>query len=358
MLRKILSTVLFMSVLSYVLSQDSVSKKGVLSLSGSVDGYYRFNLANAKDHNATNNYTSFTNSQNSFELGMASIKADYTVGKMYATLDLGFGSRAQEFSYTESGAFAAVKQAYLSYTPSDKIKLTLGKWATHVGYEVLDPQFNRNYSMSYMFSFGPFSHTGIKADIGINEHFKFMVGIANPNDHVSAGFSKKYLLAQFSVNFNQFSAFLNYAGGKDLDNANNNQAGLSATAVLSDMISLGYDGTVKFYTPKGGKATSWWGSAVYFNADFTKKIGLTLRSEYFEDKKGIITYTNEDDSMYPLFASDIVQTTLSFNYKPAENFIIIPEFRLDKAGKALFMKNNGTQTKSTKTFILAAIFSF
>ncbi len=34
----------------------------------------------------TNNYTSFTNSQNSFELGMASLRADHSFGKASATI--------------------------------------------------------------------------------------------------------------------------------------------------------------------------------------------------------------------------------------------------------------------------------
>lgn len=358
MLRKILTPAIFMASFSTAFSQDSTDKKGELTLSGSVDGYYRYNFANAKDQGATNNYTSFTNSQNSFELGMASIKADYTVGKVSATIDLGFGTRAQEFSYAETGAMAAIKQAYISYSPSDKVKFTVGKWGTHVGYEVLDPQVNRNYSMSYMFSYGPFSHTGVKADFGLGDHFGLMVGIANPNDYISAGFSKKFILGQFSASFDKFSAFLNYVGGKDFDNAANNQLGLTATATVSDKFSLGYDGTVKFYKPKGGSSSSWWGSALYVNVDPTEKFGLTLRGEYFDDKKGVITYMDEYNDVYPLFGSGIFQTTLSFNIKPHENFMIIPEFRLDSAEDPIFTKNNGSGVKSTESFVLAAIFSF
>lgn len=358
MLRKILTPAIFMASFPGAFSQDSTSQKGELTLSGSVDGYYRYNFANAKDHGATNNYTSFTNSQNSFELGMASIKADYTVGKVSAVIDLGFGSRAQEFSYAETGAMAAIKQAYISYSPSDKLKFTAGKWGTHVGYEVLDPQANRNYSMSYMFSYGPFSHTGIKADFGLGDHFGLMVGIANPNDYISAAFSKKFILGQFSASFDKFSAFLNYAGGKDFDNAANNQLGLTATATVSDKFSLGYDGTVKFYKPEGGSSGSWWGSALYLNVDPTEKFGLTLRGEYFDDKNGVITYMDEYDDIYPLFGSGIFQTTLSFNIRPNSNFMIIPEFRLDSAEDPIFMKHSGEGVKSTGSFVLAAIFSF
>src|SRR5678810_746096 len=81
-------------------AQDS-TKNGSLIVNGSVDAYYRFNFQNAKDSAHTNNYTSFTNSQNSFELGMASIKADYSVGKTNSVIDIGFGRRADEFSYND-----------------------------------------------------------------------------------------------------------------------------------------------------------------------------------------------------------------------------------------------------------------
>src|SRR3954467_6475695 len=84
-------------------------------LSGSVDVYYRYNFANAKNvgGGATNNITSFTNSQNSFELGMASLRLDHTVGKVSVVADLGFGKRAQEFSYNDDKTMMAIKQAYI-----------------------------------------------------------------------------------------------------------------------------------------------------------------------------------------------------------------------------------------------------
>ena len=116
--------------------------KPVPTITGSVDVYYRFNFNNPKASSVLplNNATSFTNSQNSFELGMASIKADHSFGKASATIDLGFGRRAEEFSYgdPEHSTLFAVKQAYLSYAISDHFKLTMGKWATHIGYELVD----------------------------------------------------------------------------------------------------------------------------------------------------------------------------------------------------------------------------
>jgi len=121
-------------------------------ISGSVDVYYKYDF----NKQAGNNKTSFTNSHNSFELGMASVKVEHTIGKVGMVADLGFGQRAKEFSYKDEGITAAIKQLLLTYSPTNWLKLSLGSCATHVGYELVDAYSNRNYSTSYMFSYGPF----------------------------------------------------------------------------------------------------------------------------------------------------------------------------------------------------------
>ena len=108
MLRKISLSVIAGLLVSSAYAQDSsvVAEKTGPTISGSVDAYYRFNFSNPKsdatsapglsDFSPYNNYTSFTNSQNSFELGMASLKLEHTMGKVGVVADLGFGKRAEE----------------------------------------------------------------------------------------------------------------------------------------------------------------------------------------------------------------------------------------------------------------------
>jgi hypothetical protein len=352
MLKKVSLTAII-ALTAYVgFSQDSASAKPSVTISGSVDAFYRYNFSNAKNDGwNSNSYTSFTSGQNSFELGMASIKADLTAGKIQGVLDLGVGKRAQEFSYNDvqSGSpntLAIIKQAFISYSPG-KVKFTLGKWGTHVGYELLDPQLNRNYSMSYMFSYGPFFHTGLKADIAVADHWGVMIGVANPTDYTTALDASKFVIGQVSTTRDKFSAFLNYVGGADMSDNMINQVGLTALATVSDKFTIGYDGTVKSVKPKGGDAESWWGSALYFNADPSETFGLTLRGEYFGDKKGVAG-----------FGTNIFEGTLSLNFKPSEYVTIIPEFRVDAAKDPIFEKKNGSGAKSTGSFILAAVFHF
>jgi len=351
MLRKILTSCVIVGTINSAYAQtDSLAPVSPApTITGSVDAYFRYNFANPKD-GATNNFTSFTNSQNSFQLGMASIRADHSFGKASATVDLGFGPRAEEFSYGDPDhpTLFAVKQAYLSYAISDKFKLTMGKWMTHIGYELTDAYLNRNYSMDYMFSYGPFSHTGLKADIGLGAKSAFMIGVANTTDVVAEAGSRRYALAQFSTGTadDKFKAYINYQGSYG-GAYSTSQFDVVLTDAVTDKFSLGYNGTVQSVEPKGGSSASWWGSALYFTVDPTSSFGITLRTEYFDNKKAVVAAP----------PTSIFDVTLSPNFRVG-NLTIIPELRIDAAKDPVFEKNDNSPTKSTFTGLLAATYHF
>ena len=166
MTTKIGSSVFCLVVFTNVNAQDT-TKNASIKFSGNADIYYRYDFNQPKV--PYNNFTSFSNSQNSFELGIISFIAEHNIGKVGMLADVGFGKRANEFSYNDEKSSLAIKQLFITYSPSSKIKLTLGSWDTHIGYESVDAYLNRNYSMSYLFSYGPFFHTGLKADISLTE---------------------------------------------------------------------------------------------------------------------------------------------------------------------------------------------
>src|ERR1700750_2485920 len=249
--------------------KDTLVPSPATTFSGSLDFYYRYNFANPSG--SLNNYTSFTNSQNSFELGMANIRADHNWAKAGVTVELGFGRRAQEFSYNEAyqggvvGApptpyfsLANVVQAYVYYNITDKIKLTAGKWGTHIGYEVVDASLNRNYSMSYMFSYGPFYNTGIKADIAIAGKTAIMVGISNPTDNSTTTAVQKMAIAQISTATpdSKWKFFLNYQGGHNSDTTTLNQFDLVLTGTITDKFSVGFNATDQMV--KNIIQNTWW----------------------------------------------------------------------------------------------------
>jgi hypothetical protein len=338
-----------------------------LAISGSVDAYYRYNFAGA-----ANNFTSFTNSQSSFELGMASLRADATAmsGKVGATVDLGFGRRAEEFSYndgndnvgtgTDKNGFltlAAIKQAFVTYAPSSSVKFTMGKFATHVGYELLDAPLNRNYSMSYMFTNGPFFHTGLKADITAGP-VGFMLGVTNYTDQSTSTTSVKNLIAQVSGGSKngKLKAYLNYSGFMGSDKGINpsgleslNQIDLVVLGTISSKFNIGYNGTVQSRNQVKGSTIpdgSWIGNALYLNFDPTDKLGVTLRSEYISDDKTVYFATKS-----------ILANTLSVNCKVGP-LTIIPELRFESAQSKIYVDKDAAGTKSTVSALLAAVYKF
>lgn len=321
-------------------------------ISGYADVYYKYNF----NENVTDNKTSFTNAHNSFELGMISVKVQHSFGQVSLLGDLGFGKRAQEFSYNDEGSSLAVKQLYLSYAPADWISFSMGSFATHVGYELVDANLNRNYSMSYMFSYGPFFHTGLKVNFTAGAN-TFMAGVFNPTDYKYAPLdSKKYLGAQwgFHPEGSGFQSYLNYIGGKDMDDVRNDQFDLVITYQLGEQFSLGYNGTYSHYKLPGGEKPSWWGSALYLNGDFNDHAGLTLRGEYFSDQDGLKVFTDTD--AFP-DGGQVLSLTLSLDYKIGP-LTLIPELRLDNASEKLFNKPNGNPVKSSPSALFAAIYTF
>jgi hypothetical protein len=347
MLKKISAVCIGFLVFHPVIAQTDSTKKSTTTFTGSVDAYYRYNF-NAP-LGSTNNLTSFTNSQNSFELGMASLRVDHTMGKVAATADLGFGRRAQEFSYNDGGtSMQMIKQAYLSYAPSSTFKLTMGKWATHVGWELLDAYANRNYSMSYGFSYGPFFHTGLKADIGLGGKSALMVGVANPTDFTTTTSTVKVFIGQFSTGTanDKLKAWLNFQGATGLTHFN-----LVLNYIFSSQFNMVYDGNLQSTAQTTGTVTensSWKSHALYLNYDPVSSFGLTLRGDYFDDRKVNPLISNADK---------IFALTLSGNAK-VDNLTIIPELRLDNAKGTPFSKSDGTATKSTVSFLLAATYKF
>ncbi len=361
MKRKILATaVIIITIFNGAFAQDSTKS---LTISGSLDVYFRHNFNSPKSA-PYNNFTSFTNSQSSFELGMASIRADASAmsGKVTGTIDLGFGRRAEEFSYNDGVtdqnkngfvSLSNIKQMYVTYAPSGKVKFTMGKFGTHVGYELLDAPLNRNYSMSYMFTNGPFFHTGLKMDVTAGP-VGFMLGVTNYTDQSTSTIPTKSIIGQISGGSSngKVKAFFNYVGSFGSDAKfipggleSLSQYDLVVTGVVSSKFNIGFNGTIQ-QRDNGVASGSWKGAALYLNVDPSDAVGLTLRSEYISDSKTIYFPTK-----------NIFANTLSLNCKVGP-FTLIPELRIETSDSPIYVKNDGASSKSTATALLAAVYKF
>ena len=148
-------------------AQDATEEKKKFTFSGTVDAYYQTNLTSTDEAAFGTNSdefqsfgTSFAN-ETGFALGMANAIIGYESAnaKVGAVADLVFGPRGdaaigQDDGDGDKGYY--LNQLYAYWNVSESTKLTFGRFNTYLGYEVISPTGNFNYSTSYYFQMGHF----------------------------------------------------------------------------------------------------------------------------------------------------------------------------------------------------------
>lgn len=306
--------------------EEAAEKK--FSFEGSVDAYYRANLTAPNDTTQIAPPTSFAD-KSGFSLGMANIIASYEKGKVGAVADLVFGPRGEVASAT------VLNQLFAYYNISENTKLTFGKFNTYLGYEVISPVGNFNYSTSYLFSNGPFSHTGIKADFTLSEDFSLMLGVFNQTDVTEFNPDGSYAVgAQLGYDGQFLNLLYDAAGlGFEVDYT----GGFDAT----DDFFVGINAA---YADNDGEG--FYGVDLYPQYTLSEAFSLGLRGEYFQTQSDAI---DDDPSVFAV--------TLTGSYT-IDDLIIKPEFRLDNGSEDMFIDTDLMATKSLGSFVVAAIYKF
>ncbi|WP_345274068.1 porin [Flaviramulus aquimarinus] len=346
---KKLFTLSMLFVATALFAQEEVTEKK-LSISGSVDAYYRANLNAPNDENAIAPGSSFAQLPG-FALGMANVVLGYEGEKAGFVADLVFGPRGTDAifnspSYSATGNI--INQLYAYWNVSESVTLTLGNFNTFLGYEVISPTANFNYSTSYLFSYGPFSHTGIKADIALSDDFSLMLGVMNDTDVTEFNTTGDYA---FGAQLGYSGQFLNvlvdpsffeidFTGGFDL--SDDFFLGINAAYLKNEDVG-----------PIDGGAFA--GVALYPQLATSDAFTIGLRGEYFTETDGgagaIGAYDADGDS-------SVFAVTLTGSLA-VENLTIKPELRLDSGSEdGTFIDNDLMPSKSLGSFVLAAIYSF
>ncbi len=340
---------------SSVFSQEE-SNSSKFSINGSIDAYFRtnFNGLNQSEEIIGGDpvtllpaapASSFANDPG-FAIGMANIILGYENDKVGFVADLVFGPRGEDAVFLSNPSVNIVNQLYAYYKVNDALKFTLGNWNTFLGYEVISPAANFNYSTSYLFSYGPFSHTGIKADFSFDDNWTGMLAVMNPTDYTEYNPIGKYTLGgQLGYSNENGSAFLNLIYGEQ---------SLSDDALFQIDLTTGWDLTETFYLGFNGSyqttdGTGFYGAALYPQLALSSNFGLGLRAEYFK----------ELEDCGPVYGADVrsLDFTLTGSYILG-GLIIKPELRLDSISEEVFLDRDLAATDNLASFVLAAIYAF
>nr|AOE12736.1 conserved hypothetical protein [uncultured bacterium]CCF99992.1 conserved hypothetical protein, secreted [uncultured Flavobacteriia bacterium] len=316
-------TVLMVATLG---TQSAVAQEDpTFSVSGTVDAYFRSSEFAPG--------TSFAN-LNGFALGMANIVLSYEGEKSGFVADLVYGPRGADAVFGSTGSSSIVNQLYVYYNVSDSFTLTMGNFNTFLGYEVISPAANFNYSTSYMFSYGPFSHTGIKADISLSDDVSLMLGVLNTTDETEyQPADDDYMFGAQLGLYGQYINLLTGQGATQID--------FTGGLDLSDSFFLGVNAT-----SYEDDAKEFSGVALYPQYTFSDSFALGARYETFTENGALGAFGDGDNTSFTL--------TGSFT---SGNMMLKPEFRIDSASDKFYTDSDGP-TDSLAAFTVAAIYSF
>lgn len=339
-MKKNISFVLF-TLLSVFLYAQKKEKKEKFNFEIVADTYFKTGINSTNSVKTTRNTppTSFADKPG-FALGMVNGIASYTTKKIEIIADLVEGPRGKAASKSR------INQLFVKYKPDEKIEITFGKFNTFLGYEVISPKDDFNYSTSYLFSNGPFSHTGIKGRYHFNDNQSLMFGIMNASDDTQFNSTNSYTLG---MQYHFYGQNINAVYGSRDDNPNTGKTfeiDFTGGFDFTDRFFLGVNTSYETTEDKELKQNfGFYGVALYGLFKLTSDLKLGLRPEYFTKYNG-----NKK--------SVTLASTLSGNWAITENLMLIPELRIDYNKDNPFVDRDLLPHSTLSSFLVGVVFHF
>ena len=326
---------------------------------------YISNLNKPQDQINTLRY--FDSRANTFSVDLAELvvqKAVAKAGDAGFRIDLTAGTfaGATQSSGLRLGDNADLQQAFASYIAplGTGLRFDVGKFVTHMGYELIEGYdgYNDNYSRSLLFNYAiPLTHTGIKASYSPTSRVSLMAMVVNGWDDAIDNNASKSVGAQLMVKpVDPVALYVNYIGGPE--NADDNHSirqvvDLIGTLTVNPMLSLGVN--ADFGTESGtslvkpGGDATWNGVAGYAKISTSTPFSLGLRAETFKDNGGTRLGIGE---------ARVNEFTVTPAFKFGTNLVVRAEGRYDSSNSAPFVDDKGIAKKNQATIGLNAIWVY
>jgi hypothetical protein len=307
--------------------------------------------------NGTTSYRVFDFNDNSFNLDVAELVVQIAPSKRN---DVGFrvdftaGNSIPQIAKSQDQTVAQfdLQQAFVSYIApiGSGLRFDVGKYITHMGYEVIEGYdgYNDNYSRSILFGYTiPFTHTGVKASYAFSSKVAAMVGVVNGWDLVGDNNRSKSLAASLTlIPVAPLSVLLNWIGGPEIAGDNHtNRSVFDVVAILkpTKTLTLGVNGD--YGTEDGtsavnpGSDATWKGIAGYATLALTDKFSVALRGETLSDDDGVRLGTGN--------RTTLSEVTFTPAYKLTDHVVLRGEVRYDKANQPILSKRAAFSDKQT-----------
>jgi TolA-binding protein len=380
---------------------------GPITISGEVDGYYSLNFnqpnplgnQNSPPSGMTGNALRFfDNNANQLSLNAVELVVDrapdatvggtgrggFHVGVIYGqAAEVINGTSANNALNHAAGNATdannvALKEAYVDYiAPVGKgLTLTLGKFVTPAGAEVIESNGNWNYSRSILFYYAiPFFHFGASAKYAFNTKWAvtgYLVNGWNNSQEVNTGKTYGASLvftpnAKWTVTENYLAGpqddqflFPGTSGGPNSNWRQLEDATIAYTpnAKWSFMVNGDYGYGDKYFNGfTTSKAVDWWGAAGYVKYQWSAKTYFAVRGEYYSDPNGFTLFGGLSP-LSPLNNVHISEGTVTYSYNVTRDLQARAEFRDDISNRNIFAKGSAKFVETQPIAELGIIYSF
>jgi len=228
-----------------------------------------------------------------------------------------------------------------------------GKFATLAGAELITSPSNKNYSRAWMFGWGPYTHTGVRATYVANDKVTLIAGLNNGWDQVSSTTSSKTTELGLTLTpSGMFSLATSYYMGKEAGAAVGTRRYLDmvGTITASDKLNFVFDygnGSQEDAVTVGSKA-KWTALALYANYQLNDAWRASYRHETF----------NDPDSFRTGLAQKLNSNTATVGYAVTKSMELRGEVRLDKSSINAFLPANGPAKDDQTSYAVQAVYQF
>ena len=340
---------------------DAVTLNGFLSTSWS----YNFN----RPASGTNQLRVFDFDDDMFKLDLFELVMQRPAAEPSESgfrVDLAFGSSVPRVA-ASSGLFRDqagtaedidLQQAIVSYVApvGSGLRVDLGKFVTHLGYEVIEGYdgWNDNATRSFLFGYAiPFTHVGARASYTFSSRVSGSVLVVNGWDDARDNNRSKSVGGQ--VMFTPIASivlFINGIIGPERDDTESDSRRVldlvmvwKATSGMTLGANADWGAEENAVGP--GQDGRWGGVAGYARFATSGSCAFSLRGEYFEDQDGARTGVPQR----------VTEVTATPESRITPHLLIRSDLRVDRSNRDVFEKES-SPAKTQATVLLQAIYSF